>query len=398
MEKSPSRGGVGGGGSKDPSDISIAILTQTESQSTALSTIQVTIDGQASELENFTINSTASLFVQQSADTYKATQVNISTFIKILIGIKANGWTMMGTNAFLNNSKQEVIKTFYFEKVIAVEPRRQRSISNSSVTSSVWNNSTAAAGVSSVPPKKVGTYVTSSPGGSGSGSIANDGSSPMIPTTRDRQPSTEGKATDTVEQRIAAITAAQNVRKSFLLQQQQSTKASPMTSSRKEANNNELDDFEGITISTRRESLGDRNDRDIIHSNSSSSSSGDTSRVFSPTGGSILNITPRAKSTTPGARTTGIVGTGGGGMGGTSTDIQKKNAEYFKRMKQEQDMEKRKIEEEEAKLDEAEQRRRKEQKALQEAHENSKTAHFSRLGATFVTGGGLFGDKKKSGH
>ena len=85
-------------------------------------------------------------------------------------------------------------------------------------------------------------------------------------------------------------------------------------------------------------------------------------------------------------------------MGGASSDIQKKNAEYFKRMKQEQDQEKKKQEEEESKLDEAEQRRRKEQKALQEAHENSKTAHFSRLGATFVTGGGLFGDKKKSGH
>ena len=327
-------------------------------------------------MENFTIENTASMFIQQSGDTYKANQVNITMFVNILVGIKANGWTMMGTNAFLNNVKQEVIKTFYFEKVMLVESRR-RSISNSSV-----------AGIGSVPPKKVGTYVTSTPGvGS---SIANEGLSPMIPMTRDRQPSTEGKAAESVEQRIAAITAAQNVRKSFLLQQQQNTKTSPMTSSRKEGNNNELDEFEGITISTRRESIADRSDRgdrDIAPSNSSSSSS-DTSRVFSPVGGSILNITPRAKSTTPGARsTTGIVGTSMGGASGVSSDIQKKNAEYFKRMKQEQDLEKKKQEEEESKLDEAEQRRRREQKALQEAHESSKTAHFSRLGATFVTGG-----------
>ena len=383
MEKSPNRGQ--GSKDRDIDSIHIAILTQTESQATGLSTIQVTIDGAASELENITIESTASMFVKQSADTYKSTHVNVTMFINILIGIKANGWTMMGTNAFLNNVKQEVIKTFYFEKVIAMEPRR-RSISNSSAAAT-------AGGVNSVPPKKVGTYVTSTPGvGS---SIVNEGLSPMMPMTRDRQPSAEGKATESVEQRIAAITAAQSVRKSFLLQQQQSTKASPMTSSRKEGNNNsnEFDDFEGITINTRRESIGDRNDRgdrDITHNNnnsSSSSSSSDTSRVFSPVGGSILNITPRAKSTTPGTRTTGIVGTGGVGNAGVSTDIQKKNAEYFKRMKQEQDLEKKKIEEEESKLDEAEQRRRREQKALQEAHESSKTAHFSRLGATFVTGG-----------
>ena len=54
--------------------------------------------------------------------------------------------------------------------------------------------------------------------------------------------------------------------------------------------------------------------------------------------------------------------------------------------KQEQDQEKKKQEEEELKLDVTELRRRKEAAALAEAHENSKTAHFSRLGANFVPG------------
>lgn len=53
---------------------------------------------------------------------------------------------------------------------------------------------------------------------------------------------------------------------------------------------------------------------------------------------------------------------------------------------QEQDQEKKKQEEEELKLDVTELRRRKEAAALAEAHENSKTAHFSRLGANFVPG------------
>ena len=37
-------------------------------------------------------------------------------------------------------------------------------------------------------------------------------------------------------------------------------------------------------------------------------------------------------------------------------------------------------------MDVTELRRRKEVQALAEAHENSKTAHFSRLGANFVPG------------
>jgi hypothetical protein len=85
MEKSPMR---------KPEDIHIAILTQTESQQTGYSTILITIDGQAPEIENIAIDSTAQMFVQQSTDTYKATQVNISMFINILIGIKANGYEL----------------------------------------------------------------------------------------------------------------------------------------------------------------------------------------------------------------------------------------------------------------------------------------------------------------
>jgi hypothetical protein len=100
-----------------PEDILIAILTQTESQLNGLSTVQITIDHKSPDLQNIALESTRNLFIQQSADTYKASQINISIFINILIGVKANGWTLMGTNAFLNNTKQEVVKTFYFEKI-----------------------------------------------------------------------------------------------------------------------------------------------------------------------------------------------------------------------------------------------------------------------------------------
>jgi hypothetical protein len=185
------------------------------------------------------------------------------------------------------------------------------------------------------------------------------------------QPSVEGKSSvETVEQRIAAITAAQNARKSFLLQQQSSgSKLTPAPSS---SSTRDVDD-DAPASSARRDSDG--------------------GAVLSPVGGSILfsGITPRAKTVTPGARPAGAASA-------ASSDIQKKNAEYFKRMKKEQDLEKKKQEEEEQSLPEDELRRRKEQQALQEAHESSKTAHFSRLGATFVTGGGLFGGSKKSSH
>ena len=358
MEKSPVR-------HRDPADIYICILTQTESQSSGLSTIQVTIDGQAPQIENITIESTAQMFVQQSIDTYKATHVNISMFINILIGIKANGWTLMGTNAFLNSAKQEVVKTFYFEKISG-----RSSSSSSSSSSAIANNGMRSSTNNAVTiNNKNNSFVTTPVNTNNGGS---DGLSPMM--TRDRMPSVEGKSSvETVEQRIAAITAAQNARKSFLLKQQQQNdnKTSPVPTS----SSRETDDSDLSGPADRREEAPG-------------------GATLSPVGGAIFNITPRAKSTTPGARTAGVSST----AGGASSDIQKKNAEYFKRMKQEQDQEKRKLEEEESKLDEAEQRRRKEQKALQEAHENSKTAHFSRLGATFVTGGGLFGDKKKSGH
>ena len=371
-------------GQRNPEDIHICILTQTESQvlqiprlmlgrfhfltcflfhqASGLSTIQVTIDGQAPELENIAIETTAQMFVQQSIDTYKATQVNISMFINILIGIKANGWTLMGTNAFLNSAKQEVVKTFYFEKISG------RSSSSSSSSAAANNGMRSSVNNAVAINNKNNSYVTTPLNTNNGG----DALSPMI--TRDRMPSVEGKSSvETVEQRIAAITAAQNARKSFLLKQQQQSdnKTSPVPTS----SSRETDDSDLVGPADRREETP-----------------GGAS--LSPVGGAIFNITPRAKSTTPGARTAGVSST----TGGASSDIQKKNAEYFKRMKQEQDLEKKKQEEEESKLDEAEQRRRKEQKALQEAHENSKTAHFSRLGATFVTGGGLFGDKKKSGH
>ena len=337
-------------------------------QASGLSTLQVTIDGQAPELENIAIDSTAQMFVQQSIDTYKASQVNISMFISILIGIKANGWTLMGTNAFLNSAKQEVVKTFYFEKVSG------RQSSSSSSSSAAANNGMRSSTNNAVAiNNKNNSFVAvTTPLNTNNGS---DGLSPMM--TRDRMPSVDGKSSvETVEQRIAAITAAQNARKSFLLKQQQQqqsdNKTSPVPTS---SSSREADDSDQLGPADRREDTP-----------------GGAS--LSPVGGAIFNITPRAKSTTPGARIAG----GSTAVGGASSDIQKKNAEYFKRMKQEQDQEKKKQEEEESKLDEAEQRRRKEQKALQEAHENSKTAHFSRLGATFVTGGGLFGDKKKSGH
>ena len=320
--------------------IHIAILTQSESQSTGLSTIQMTIDGQAPELSNFTTDTTSVLFVQQSVDTYKASQINISAFISILIGIKANGWQLMGTNAFLNSSKGEVVKTFYFEKVSGRSSGRESAV--------------AAA------PSKQGPYTP----------VNGPETTVLSPATRERQHSQEGKSSsaETVEQRIAAITAAQNARKSFLLQQQQNSgsKLSPAP-----------------TSSAYRD--GDDEDQPAPTSGADASAS--------PL---LFAVTPRLKSATPGARPAGGGGGGGGGGGApaASTEIQKKNAEYFKRMKAEQDLEKKKLEEEESKLDEAEQRRRKEQRALQEAHEASKSAHFSRLGATFVTGAGLFGGKK----
>ena len=341
---------------RDPTNIHIGILTQSESQSTGFSTIQMTVDGNAPELSSFTTESTAALFVQQSLDTYKASQINISSFISILIGIKAQGWALMGTNAFLNSSKQEVVKTFYFEKVSG------RSLSRDTTTAAAVATTAAA-----TAPSKQGPYT---PVGSGAGpETLLSPTAAAAALTRDRQQSQEGKSSsaETVEQRIAAITAAQNARKSFLLQQQQNSesKLSPAP-----------------TSSAYRD--GDDDDQPAP------ASGGDASA--SPL---LFAVTPRLKSTTPGARPAGGgTGGGGGGPAAASTEIQKKNAEYFKRMKQEQDLEKKKQEEEESKLDEAEQRRRKEQRALQEAHDASKTAHFSRLGSTFVTGAGLFGGKK----
>lgn len=119
-----------------PEDILIAILTQTESQLNGLSTVQITIDHKSPDLQNIALESTRNLFIQQSADTYKASQINISIFINILIGVKANGWTLMGTNAFLNNAKQEVVKTFYFEKIGAGKSATAAKLNNSTSSSS----------------------------------------------------------------------------------------------------------------------------------------------------------------------------------------------------------------------------------------------------------------------
>jgi hypothetical protein len=104
------------GAARNPEDCYIAILTQTESQITGISTVAITVDHKSPDLKCIALESTRALFIQSSHDTYKASEVNISIFISILVGVKANGWTLMGTNAFLNNSKQEVVKTFYFEK------------------------------------------------------------------------------------------------------------------------------------------------------------------------------------------------------------------------------------------------------------------------------------------
>ena len=361
--KSPQPSRVNVTGTRNAEDIHIAILTQTESQQTGLSTIQITIDGHAPEIENIAVDSTAELFVQLSTDTYKATQVNISKFISILIGIKQKNWTLMGTNAFLNNAKQEVVKTFYFEKVNG----RTSSSGNGSVVRTATN--------SGVPSKKSGTHVTTpinvnvsdglgSPGPKhGDVIMTRDRQLSVEGKTRDRQLSVEGKSSvENVEQRIAAITAAQNARKSFLVQQQsqqqqQGTRQSPFSPSPSSSSSHDDDDNAAP-----------------VQLNEQSSNS--------PLG-LLGGLAPRVKTTTPGTATAAA-----------ASDMQKKNAEYFKRMKKEQDVEKKKQEEEEAKLDEGELRRRKEQQALQEAHESSKTAHFSRLGATFVTGGGLFGVKK----
>ena len=75
---------------RDPADIHICILTQTESQVSGISTIVATIDGQAPDLSNVATQVTSSYFTRapQSTDTYKASNVTITMFINILIGIK----------------------------------------------------------------------------------------------------------------------------------------------------------------------------------------------------------------------------------------------------------------------------------------------------------------------
>jgi hypothetical protein len=119
------------GTARNPEDCFIAILTQTESQITGISTVAITVDHKSPDLKCIALDSTRSLFIQSSHDTYKASEVNISIFISILVGVKANGWTLMGTNAFLNNSKQEVVKTFYFEKTGSTHVKSTSSTSSS---------------------------------------------------------------------------------------------------------------------------------------------------------------------------------------------------------------------------------------------------------------------------
>ena len=188
----------------------------------------------------------------------------------------------MGTNAFLNSARQEVVKTFYFEKV----------------------SGRVGAGATRSTLNKGNSYVTTPANNTtGSGSHTSDNMSPVNMGSMS-QPSVEGKSSvETVEQRIAAITAAQNARKSFLLQQQAS--ASKLTPAPSSSSTRDADDDTPATTA-RRDSDG--------------------GAVQSPVGGSILfsGITPRAKTVTPGARPTGAATA-------ASSDIQKKNAEYFKR-------------------------------------------------------------------
>ena len=152
-----------------PEDILIAILTQTESQLNGLSTVQITIDHKSPDLQNIALESTRNLFIQQSADTYKASQINISIFINILIGVKANGWTLMGTNAFLNNTKQEVVKTFYFEKIGAGKTLVKSSNGTSSSSPSIRptqslpvppDNGRYSMGTNGLPPPRVQTEMS----------------------------------------------------------------------------------------------------------------------------------------------------------------------------------------------------------------------------------------------
>ena len=152
-----------------PEDILIAILTQTESQLNGLSTVQITIDHKSPDLQNIALESTRNLFIQQSADTYKASQINISIFINILIGVKANGWTLMGTNAFLNNTKQEVVKTFYFEKIGAGKTLGKSSNGTSSSSPNVRltqslpvppENNRYSMGTNGLPPPRVQTEMS----------------------------------------------------------------------------------------------------------------------------------------------------------------------------------------------------------------------------------------------
>lgn len=103
---------------------------------TGLSNVMITVDNK-SDLYGVVLESTHQLFVQQSKDTYKISQINISIFINILIGVKSNGWCLMGTNAFLDNAQLEIIKTFYFEK--STRPRTT-AISGPSPLSSTLNN------------------------------------------------------------------------------------------------------------------------------------------------------------------------------------------------------------------------------------------------------------------
>lgn len=93
---------------------------------------------------------------------------------------------------------------------------------------------------------------------------------------------------------------------------------------------------------------------------------------------STYQLPPARSIYTPGAQTTSA------SPAGADPDIKAKNAEYFRKMKEDQLAEKKRQEEEEAQMGagELEKKRAAEQESLM--HDNSKTAHYSKLGSAFV--------------
>jgi len=73
-------------------------------------------------------------------------------------------------------------------------------------------------------------------------------------------------------------------------------------------------------------------------------------------------------------------------------DVKAKNQEYFRKMKEDQLAEKRRQEEEEAQMGAGELEKKRAAEHESQMHDNSKTAHYSKLGSAFVAtrGANLF--------